>query len=406
MSRTRMIGTTLLLLGGAVACSDTGGGPASGRTQILLTDSPFPYDRIARVAVHIVRVQVAQSPDSLTQNWVTVAEPNRTIDLLELQSGATTVLGETAVDAGTVGAVRVVINTALSSVTDTAGQAVTVHWPVSGELALHAYVQQSLALFVEGTPHPLVIDFDVGRSFEDVTGDGTLYFIPWIRALDGAGAGAVAGVVRGPADDSASWQPMANVAVTVLAGDPHAAPYTWWKVATGRSDAQGRYRVAFLLLGQYIVRAEPLGVSASGCMDTTNVLVTSGATATLNLDLPYAPGTCARHTGGGGGPDTTGTDTSSTDTTTVGGPVATVTVTAWPQTPAVGDSLGAWANLANAQGASLYGRPVTWTVSDTAIVGITGAYGQSLILRAKAAGAVTVTATSEGVSGSRVITVH
>lgn len=394
------------LLGALAACTDGGSGP-SGRTRVLLTDSPFPYDRIARVDVHIVRVQIAATADTSDpgQSWITVAEPNRTINLLELQAGQTTLLGETTVDAGTVGAVRVVLNTNLTSVTDNQGQPVTVHWPLTGEIAIHAYVEASLALFDDGTPHNLVIDFDVGRSFEDVLGDGSLVFLPWLRALDDAGAGAVEGVVRAPAADRSGWQPIANAAVTVLTGDPGASPITWWKVATGRTDAQGRYRVAFLLLGQYIVRAEPPASAAgAGCMDTVGVQVGNAQTATLDFDLPWAPGTCARQTGGGGGPDTTGTGGG--DTTTTGGAVAGVVVTVWPQSPVVGDSAGAYANLKNAQGASLYGRAVTWTVSDTSVVSIGGEYGQSLLLWAKQAGSATITATAEGISASRVMTVR
>jgi len=377
-------------------CGDTGSG-LSGKTRILLTDGPFPYDRIARVDVHIVRVQVAATADTSNpgQSWITVAEPKRTVNLIELQSGQTTLLGETSVDAGTVGAVRVVINTALSSVTDNAGKAVQVHWPVGGEFAIHAYVQSSLALFAPETPHNLVIDFDVGRSFEDVFGDGSLTFIPWIRALDDAGAGAVAGVVR-----DVSSQPLANGAVTVLSGNPNGSPATWFKIATGKTDSQGRYRVAFVLQGTYIVRVEPLRVPGNGCADIRDVLVSNGETTTLNVDLPPAPGTCARLTSGGGGPDTAGTGGG-----TAGGPVAGVTVTVWPQNPQVGDSSGAYANLVNAQGASLYGRAVTWSVSDSNVLGITGSFGQSVMLRVKAAGTATITATSEGVSGSRTVTV-
>lgn len=406
--RTRyVLGLSLLAIAG---CGDPTSRPGSGRTQILLTDGPFPYDRIARVDMHIVKVQVAATPDTIgSQSWTTVVQPNRTINLLELQAGKTTLLGETEVDAGTVGAVRVVLNTSLSSVTDIAGRKVTVHWPVDGEIAIHAYVESSLASFVEGTPHNLVIDFDVGRSFEDILGDGTLWFIPWIRALDDAGAGAIAGTIRGPSN-----QPMANVAVTVLAGDPHASPLTWWKVATGKTDAQGKYKVAFLLLGKYIVRAEPL-TSGAGCRDSVNVQVTNGQTTTLDMALGTTD-VCARHTSGGGGPDSTGggtppgggPDTSGTggpDTTAVGGPVAGVTVTVWPQNPIVNDSIGAYANLTNAQGASLYNRVVAWSVSDTTVLRVTGTYGQSLVLRAKKSGSATITATSEGITGTKTLTV-
>lgn len=397
MNLGRVVG--VLALAVASACGESSGVGGGGRTRILLTDAPFPYDRIASVNIHIVRVQVAATPDTSDpgQEWTTVAEPNRTIDLLTLQSGTTTLLGEASVDAGTVGAVRVVINSALSSIIDNAGNAVTVHWPVRGELAIHAYVEGSLGLFSPDTPHNLVIDFDVGRSFADHLGDGSLTFIPWIRALDDAGAGAVAGVVR-----DVNRQPLRNVGVTVLSGNPNGNPGTWFKIATGRTDAQGRYRVAFVLQGSYIVRAEPLGAPSSGCVDQHSVVVTNQQTTTLDIDLPPAPGTCARFTGSGGGPDTTGTGDGSN---TAGGAVAGVTVTVWPRNPAVGDSSGAYANLVNAGGASLYGREVSWSVSNSNVIEIGDVFGQSAMLKIKAAGTAILTATSEGVSGSRSVTV-
>ncbi len=398
MNLCRVIGVLALAL--ASACGESSSGVrGGGLTRILLTDAPFPYDRIASVNIYIVRVQVAATADTSdpARQWTTVAEPNRTIDLLTLQSGTTTLLGETNVDAGTVGAVRVVINSARSSIVDNAGNAVAVHWPVRGELAIHAYVEGSLGLFTPETPHNLVIDFDVGRSFADHLGDGSLTFIPWIRALDDAGAGAVAGVVR-----DVNQQPLRNVGVTVLSGDPNGDPGTWFKVATGRTDVEGRYRVAFILQGTYIVRAEPLGAPASGCVDQHSVLVTNAQTTMLDVSLPAAPGTCARFTGAGGGPDTTGTGDGSN---TAGGPVAGVIVTVWPRNPAPGDSSGAYANLVNAQGASLYGREVSWSVSHPSVVEIGAVFGQSVEMKIKAAGTATLTATSEGVSGSRTVTV-
>lgn len=390
------------LLGLLAACGGESGSGPRGGTRILLTDSPFPYDRIARVDVHVVRVQIAATADTSDPSgnqWTTIVEPNRTINLLELHSGTTTLLGETTVNASSVGAVRVVINTAQSSVTDNAGQPVTVRWPVNGELAMHAYVQASLAQFSPDVAQDLVIDFDVGRSFEEVLGDGSLTFIPWIRALNAAGAGAVAGVVR-----DGSGQPVPNVAVTVLNGSAATSPMTWWKIATGRTDAQGKYKVAFILPGNYVVRAEPLGVPALGCLDQTGVAIGGGET-TLDLTLPAAPGTCARTTSGGGGPDSAGTGTGP-DPNGSTGAVASVTITVWPAEPAVGDSTGAFANLKNGSGAALYDREVEWSVSDASVLEIKGTYGQSVLLTPKTAGTATLTAVSEGISASRTITVH
>jgi hypothetical protein len=404
MSLTRTFAA--FLLGILAACGgDSGSGPRGG-TRILLTDSPFPYDRIARVDVHVVRVQIAASADTSDpsgQQWTTIAEPNRTINLLELQSGNTTLLGETTVNAASVGAVRVVINTTQSSVTDNAGQLVTVRWPVNGEMAMHAYVQTSLALLSPDVAQELVIDFDVGRSFEEVLGDGSLTFIPWIRALNSAGAGSVAGVVR-----DGTGQPVANVAVTVLNGSAATSPMTWWKIATGRTDAEGKYKVAFILPGNYVVRAEPVGAPSLGCVDQTGVAI-GGEETTLDLSLPAAPGTCARSTSAGGGPDSAGTGNGGTGGNGGGqatGPVAAITITVWPQSPAVGDSTGAFANLTNAEGAALYDRAVTWSVSNANVLEIKGTFGQSVLLTPKAPGTATLTAVSEGITATRTITVH
>lgn len=397
MRTTRLWGVTLALA--AAACTDTSGPAAAGKTRILLTDDPFPYNRIAHVYIHLVRIQTSPVPDSVNATWTTAAAPDTTIDVLGLQAGTTALLGEANLDATGIGAVRVVINTSLSSVIDTAGNPVTVHWPVQGELPINSYVQASLGSFVPGTPHNLVLDFDLGRSFEDINHDGSLFFLSWVRALDDAGTGAVAGVIRGPIDTAGHQAPLANAAVTVLQGNPMAmSPMAWFKIATGRTDARGNYRIAYVYGGTYIVRVEPLGVRTAGCADTTGIVVNAGATTTLNVTVPMAPGSCVQTTGGGGGPDTNGVAVDQT--------VAHVDVVAIPSSPVAGDSVGVRANLTNAAGQALYGKATAWTVSDTTVLGITFMMGQNLLLRAHKAGTVQITATSGGVMGTKSVTVR
>ena len=52
---------------------------------------PFPFDRIRRVDIHID--EIALSPQADTSEglptWVTVARPERTFNLLDLQNGTT-----------------------------------------------------------------------------------------------------------------------------------------------------------------------------------------------------------------------------------------------------------------------------------------------------------------------------
>ena len=88
------IGTVVVAL--LVACSDATTensllGPEPGaepKTQILLTDAPFPYGDVASVEIHIVRVAVSTTADTGSsadsQQWTTVAEPRRRLTLSDM----------------------------------------------------------------------------------------------------------------------------------------------------------------------------------------------------------------------------------------------------------------------------------------------------------------------------------
>jgi hypothetical protein len=89
-----------------------------------------------------------------------------------------------------------------------------------------------------------------------------------------------------------------------------------------------------------------------------------------------------------------------------GGPVATVELSPASQTVSVGDSAGFWATLRNAQGAQLSNRTVVWAATDTTVARFEYVYGQVVILRALKPGTITVTASSEGKSGSGTVTVN
>jgi len=83
-----------------------------------------------------------------------------------------------------------------------------------------------------------------------------------------------------------------------------------------------------------------------------------------------------------------------------GDSVATVEVTPSADTVAAGDSASFFATLRDANGNILSGRTVSWTVSDSSVARIEGAFGQTVVIRAVAAGFALVTASSEGKSGS------
>lgn len=86
--------------------------------------------------------------------------------------------------------------------------------------------------------------------------------------------------------------------------------------------------------------------------------------------------------------------------------VATVTVTPPVDSVAVGDSASFLATLRDSLGNIVIGPAVFWNVSDSTVALIEGAFGTSVVVRALRSGTATITATSQGKSGSGSLIVH
>ena len=91
----------LLAAAGSGACyEDDSSGPATSKpmAKVLMTDAPFPFDTVQGVHVYVVSVATSTEPDTGSSpdnmHWVTITEPKKRIDLLTLQQGTTTLLGE------------------------------------------------------------------------------------------------------------------------------------------------------------------------------------------------------------------------------------------------------------------------------------------------------------------------
>src|SRR5206468_11978974 len=117
-------------------------------------------------------------------------------------------------------------------------------------------------------------------------GTGTFTLIPWLRAVHSEFTGTLAGTVTSAY--TGTTQPIANANVSVYSGDPNRSATTWYLVATGRSDATGFYRVAFLGSGTYIVRVEQPDYPVLAPSITPAVEITAGGTTTLPVSLTEA----------------------------------------------------------------------------------------------------------------------
>jgi hypothetical protein len=266
---------TLLLACGCYSDDPAGLPDSSPATTIEITDAPFPYDSVARVDLYIVSIAVNAAADTSTPTgWITVAEPRTRYNLIALSGGVTDTLGTNIVPAGTYRAVRMVIDTDSSSITAKDGGLLPVAWQSSaGRPTLFALVEDALAVPDSGAS--IVIDFDVGRSFLCTTPCDTFTFSPVFRAVNRAATGAVSGSVLGDTL-SASPDPISDVTVTVFSGNPASSDATWSVRATGKTDAAGFFRIAYLRPGTYILRADAPRGSAYTPGVRSNVIVTAG----------------------------------------------------------------------------------------------------------------------------------
>lgn len=273
----------------AVACyKDDASGPLTSggnpRAKVLITDAPFPFDTVLSVDVYVISVAVSTQPDTGgsadSMSWVTVTEPHRQINLLELQQGDTALLGAGEVPAGQYRAVRLILDGDSSGIRFKDSSAALVHWGGSGRQAIHAFVEAAVDVPAQGAD--IVIDFDVGRSFHyNDLGDGGFNFFPWIRAVNRAATGGIAGTVQRDSSGGGTPGPVKNATVSAWGGGPG----NWYIYSTGVTDAAGHYRLAYLLPGTYIVGVDPPASSSLGAALDSNVAVNRQVETTHNVML-------------------------------------------------------------------------------------------------------------------------
>jgi hypothetical protein len=178
----------VVLVGGMVvsACGAAGssGLKGAGTLVVQLTDAPFPTDSVKSVDIFVVRVDgrvadvddaaadqnVATDDQSKADGWKTLATPNASINLLSLQNGVTSTLGEVKLDAASYQGFRLVIDATKSGVTLKNGQTLTgssspsVTFPSASRSGIKINLSAPVVVNADGKT-TMVVDFDVGNSF-------------------------------------------------------------------------------------------------------------------------------------------------------------------------------------------------------------------------------------------------
>src|SRR5262245_6280615 len=282
---------------------------STGTTRTLLTDAPFPYDRVARVDLYVVSVSGSLTPDTSASaggNFMTLATPKRRINVLALNGGITDELGRASLPKGAITAVRMVIDTDSSTITLKDGRVLTgrttpgIHWQSSaGRPPLDALIHEQIS--VPSTGGVAVIDFDVGRAFippQEINPNSTdsgFVFSPVIRAADATRTGSIGGVVRA---HSGTGAPVVDASLRLYLGKPGNPENTWSTLATARTDANGAFKFSYVTRSAwwagspahandaYIVAVDPPRAASLGRVLVPNVVVSAEqltALGTVNL---------------------------------------------------------------------------------------------------------------------------
>src|SRR6266516_2286441 len=293
--------------------------PLRPRITVRLTDAPFPYDSLHSVNIYVVRIEAeADTADTSSGGqWTVITEPRKTFDLLALQQGATAILGQGEMPAGQYRAVRMTIDTSLSSIT----------WD-------------------DAAQHPAPVNWHGWSTF--------LAFVEYPVDVPTQGA-------------NGTTQPVSNAQVSVYGTYPGRADSAYLE-ATGRSDGDGHYKVAFLPPGSYVVRIEEPFLPNLDPVITSGVQVTAGNTTPLSVLLPNA--------GSSGG--------------------AYVRISG-PASVGVGGTITLFAAVGDASGKPVQNPSVTWTSSPADTATVTG-FGDSARVTGRLQGFATITATSGGLS--------
>jgi uncharacterized protein DUF4382/carboxypeptidase family protein len=279
---------------GVAACSDSSG-TGSGLLTVRLTDAPFPFSDVASVNIFVVRVDARTSEptdaeaadESDHEGWTTVATPNALVDLLALGGGRTTNLGATTLATGTYDGFRLIIDPSKSSITLKDGSTPPIFFPSAAHSGIKVKLDEPIDLTENGSV--MTLDFDVGSSFV-MRGNNPangFNFKPVVRAVAQDITGSVSGSVHansaaGPAVPGATIEVLTAGSLLTDADPTHV-------IRTTSTDANGDYRIAFLLPGTYVVRATPPAASGFKPALLANGLTITTGTETQNQVIIVAP---------------------------------------------------------------------------------------------------------------------
>jgi hypothetical protein len=292
--KIRRSAAVLFSIFAAAACSDSSG-TGTGLLTVRLTDAPFPFSDVARVDVYVLRVDAKTAATSDEEaadennrdGWTTIASPNASINLIDLGDGKTVNLGATTLATGNYQSFRLILDTDKSSITLKDGTTPPISFPSAGHSGIKVILDKPIELTEDGSV--MTLDFDIGRSFvmRGNNAENGFNFKPVIHAVAEDITGSVTGSVHA---NSATGPVVPDATVEVLtAGSLVTDADPTHVVRTTSTDANGNFRIAFLLPGTYVLRATPPAASGFKPALLAGGLTITPSSVTENQVIVVAP---------------------------------------------------------------------------------------------------------------------
>jgi len=200
LSRTKFVTLLAVLLVGAFGC---GVGGDTGQLSLSLTDKPS--DDYDAVYVTIARIDVHKAED-MDGEWMTVATPGRTYNLLALAGGVREQLGLVSLEAGHYSQLRLLIGDAHDGGLNILGHAhPAANYVVDAdgfehEMKVPSGTQTGVKLVQgfdinENSTTELTFDFDAARSVVRAGNSGKYLLKPTVQVIDTSVAAIIGGTV-------------------------------------------------------------------------------------------------------------------------------------------------------------------------------------------------------------------
>jgi hypothetical protein len=244
-SLTRLTYTfiVLFLTSLLVSCGGSSSPVGTGSLSLGLTDAAGDYLHVF-VTIREIQVNKAAEGDGVGSGWLTVMEPNKTIDLKDLENGKIFDLGLAELEAGHYNQMRLILGTEpddpaehnyanyLVIEGENAGETVEKPLKVPSGFQTGIKIVKGFEIIHEGTT-ALILDFDAKKSVVKAGSSGQWLLKPTIKVLD-----TVENSISGTVVDDNSDNPIPGATVSAQIYDANEVVVE----STTKTGDKGEYK--------------------------------------------------------------------------------------------------------------------------------------------------------------------